>query len=117
MAKQPHHAPSGHATLGVISLGLAIGVVSAVFVFLLGLMAAFFGWGVELAYVLASLYVGYSPTFVGAITGAVWAFADGFIVGALIAWLYNKFLLRRAIHHLAPPSQPQPQPPSQPDQG
>ncbi|MEE8504946.1 MAG: bacteriophage holin [Kiloniellales bacterium] len=83
------------ATLGVISFGLALGVTTALFTFVLGLMAAFFGWGVELAAVMASLYVGYSPTFVGTITGTVWGFVDGFVAGILIAWLYNRFLLRR----------------------
>jgi fructose-specific phosphotransferase system IIC component len=87
-----------HVTLGVISFGLALAVTSAVFTFLLGLMATFFGWGVELAGVLASLYIGFSPTFVGTIAGAVWAFVDGFVAGIMIAWLYNKFLLRRVAH-------------------
>lgn len=87
-----------HATLGVISFGLAVAVTSAVFTFFLGLMAAFFEWGVGLVWVLASLYIGYSPTFVGTIAGAVWAFVDGFAAGVMIAWLYNRFLLRRAVH-------------------
>ena len=86
-----------HATLGVISFGLAVAVSSAVFTFFLGLMAAFFGWGVELAGALSSLYIGFSPTFVGTIAGAVWAFFVGFADGVMIAWLYNRFLLRRAV--------------------
>ena len=83
------------ATLGVISFGLALALTLAVFTFLLGLMAAFFGWGQVIVQVLASLYIGYSPTFVGSIAGAVWAFVDGFVAGIMIAWLYNRFLLRR----------------------
>ena len=94
-----------HATLGVISFGLAVAITSAVFTFFLGLMATFFGWGVELAMALSSLYIGFSPTFVGTIAGAVWAFATGFVAGVMIAWLYNKFLLRRAVQ-LAPPRHP-----------
>ncbi|MFQ5953934.1 MAG: bacteriophage holin [Kiloniellales bacterium] len=84
-----------HATLGVISFGLALGVTFTIVVFLLGVVAAIFGWGAEIARALASLYIGYGPTFVGSITGAVWAFANGFVIGVLIAWLYNRFLLRR----------------------
>ena len=87
-----------HATLGVISFGLAVAVTSAVFTFFLGLMAAFFGWGVELAGALSSLYIGFSPTFQGTIAGAVWGFVVGFAAGVMIAWLYNRFLLRRAVH-------------------
>ena len=94
-----------HATLGVISFGLAVAITSAVFTFFLGLMATFFGWGVELAMALSSLYIGFSPTFVGTIAGAVWAFVDGFAAGVMIAWLYNKFLLRR-VAHLAPTHHP-----------
>jgi hypothetical protein len=95
MAQDQHHA-----TLGVISFGLAVGVTSAIFVFLLGVAAALFGWGVPIAVALSSLYIGYGPTFVGAIAGAVWAFVDGLIAGVLIAWLYNRFLLRRRGHLL-----------------
>ena len=87
-----------HATLGVISFGLAVAITSAVFTFFLGLMATFFGWGIELAGALSSLYIGFSPTFVGTIAGAVWAFVNGFAAGVLIAWLYNRFLLRRAVY-------------------
>ena len=98
-----------HATLGVISFGLAVAVTSAAFTFFLGLMATFFGWGIELAAALSSLYIGFSPTFVGTIAGAVWAFVDGFVGGVMIAWLYNRFLLRRAVHlHPAPPHSHEP---------
>jgi len=84
-----------HATLGVVSFGLAIGLTWAIMVFILGLLAAFFGWGVPIAGALASLYIGYGPTFVGSIAGAVWAFVDGLVTGLLIAWFYNRFLLTR----------------------
>lgn len=90
MAENQHHT-----TLGVISFGLALGVTFAIFVFVLGVVAAAFGWGVQLAAALSSLYIGFGPTFVGAIAGAVWAFVDGLVAGVLIAWFYNRFLLRR----------------------
>jgi hypothetical protein len=115
-----------HATLGVISFGLALAVTSAVFTFFLGLMATFFGWGIELAAALSSLFIGFSPTFVGTIAGAVWAFVDGFAAGVMIAWLYNRFLLRRAVymqpaHYPAqalapvPPHSHEPEPGSEPE--
>ena len=84
----------GHATLGVVSFGLALGITSAVFIFLLGVVATLFGWGIEFAQSLASLYIGFGPTFAGTIAGAVWAFVDGLIAGMLIAWLYNKIVTR-----------------------
>lgn len=58
--------------------------------------AAFSNWGVPVVAVLSSVYIGYSPTFVGSIAGAVWAFANGFIGGVIMGWLYNKIVSRRA---------------------
>ncbi len=78
-------------TLGIISLGLAVGITTAIFVFLVGLAAGIFEWGTAVVAVLSTLYIGYAPTFVGSITGAVWGFVDGFIAGALVAFLYNLF--------------------------
>ena len=89
---------SQHKTLGVISLGLAIGLTAAIATFILGVMAHFFGWGVPLAMVLGSVFLGFGPTFIGSIAGAVWAFVDGFIIGIMIAWFYNRFLLHRRRH-------------------
>ena len=82
-------------TLGVISFGLALGITFAIFAFWLGLMAWLFNWGVEVAAALSSVFIGYGPSFVGTITGAVWAFVLGLITGTLIAWFYNKFATRR----------------------
>ena len=92
MAENKHHG-----TLGVISLGLAIGITCGLGVFLLGIMATFFGWGAPLALILSSVYVGFTPTVAGTFAGAVWGFANGFIAGALIAWLYNRFLSMRVV--------------------
>ena len=83
------------STLGVVSLGLAFGITWALGMFLLGIAAALFDWGVPVVAVLSSVYIGYSPSFFGSIAGAVWGFVDGFIGGVLMAWLYNKFVTRR----------------------
>ena len=72
-----------------LALGVAIGVLWAVYVFLLAIIAMF-DWGTDMVRVLASLYIGYEASIIGAIIGAVWAFADGFIAGFVIAWVYNK---------------------------
>ena len=71
-----------------VALGVAIGVVWALYVGCLGI-AAMFGWGGGLVLPLAALYIGYAPSVVGAIIGAVWAFVDGFVGGIVIAWIYN----------------------------
>ncbi len=87
-----------HATLGVISFGVALGVTWALAVSFLAVVASLFGWGIGLAAVLGTLYIGYAPGLVGAVVGAVWGFVNGLILGVLVAWLYNRFLLTRQLH-------------------
>ena len=41
--------------------------------------------------VIARVYRGYNFTFAGSLIGFAWAFVDGLIGGALLAWLYNRF--------------------------
>jgi hypothetical protein len=98
-----------HASLGVASFAIACGVTWAIAVAVLGLTASLFGWGIGLATILQDLYLGFGPSFVGAIAGAVWGFVNGFIFGLVVAWLYNRILLSRQ-HHLVPhvhaPEQP-----------
>ena len=72
-----------------LALGVAIGVLWAIYVFCIGI-TAMFGWGVALVDVLASLYIGYGASIIGAIIGAIWAFVDGLVAGVIIAWVYNK---------------------------
>jgi hypothetical protein len=38
---------------------------------------------------LSHVYRGYSLTLTGSLIGAVWAFFDGLIGGAVFAWLYD----------------------------
>lgn len=75
--------------LSINALGVAFGVLWAAYVFLCGI-AALMGWGVALVEALSSLYIGYGPSFVGALIGALWGFVDGYIAGVVIAWIYNK---------------------------
>ena len=52
---------------------------------------------------IGHVYRGYNLTFGGSLIGAVWAFADGLIGGAVFAWLYDffearaPFMYRRAL--------------------
>jgi hypothetical protein len=71
-----------------LALGVAIGVLGAIYVFLIGI-TAMFDWGTAIVDTLASLYIGYGASIIGAIIGAVWGFVDGFIAGLVIAWIYN----------------------------
>jgi hypothetical protein len=72
-----------------VALGVAIGVLWALYCACLAI-SAMFGWGNGLVAPLSSLYIGYDASIVGAIVGAVWAFIDGFVAGYIIAWVYNQ---------------------------
>jgi len=74
--------------LRIIPLAVAFGAVWALGVLFLGWAAAF-GWGTALVEMMGSLYLGYGASFLGGIVGALWAFVDGAIAGALIAVIYN----------------------------
>lgn len=72
-----------------------MGFTWALIVFVIGLAAAFLGWGTPIGQILGSLYIGFEPTLIGCIAGAVWAFGTAFIAGTVMAGLYNLFLRRR----------------------
>lgn len=75
--------------LSANALGVGAGILWAIYVFFCGI-TAIFGWGTALVTTLSSLYIGYSASFGGAIIGAVWGFVDGYIAGAVVAWIYNR---------------------------
>lgn len=77
--------------LNIKGFGLALGITWGFAVFILGIAAWWFGWGTGLVDVLGTLYFGYEATLVGSIIGLGWGFVDGFIGGAILAWLYNIF--------------------------
>lgn len=39
---------------------------------------------------IGHIYRGYNLTFVGSLIGAIWAFFDGLVGGAIFAWLYDR---------------------------
>lgn len=78
--------------LHAVKFGLAIGIVWAAVCFIMSFTAMWFGWCDIMVELMASIYIGYSPTVAGAFIGLVWALADGFIGGFVVAWLYNKLV-------------------------
>lgn len=78
------------AKLKVVPAALAVGLTWGVGVLLLGWVSGG-GWGGRLVDVLSSVYVGYASTFLGGLIGGVWAFADGFVAGLVLAFFYNVF--------------------------
>ncbi len=75
--------------LSVKGMAIAMGIMWALSVLITGL-AAMHGVGGMFVEVMASIYKGYDASVKGALIGAGWAFADGFIGGAVLAFLYNK---------------------------
>ena len=71
-----------------VPLGVAFGVLWAVYVLFLGI-AAMFNWGGGIVDGLGTLYIGYGPSVLGAVIGAIWAFVDGLVAGVIVAWIYN----------------------------
>lgn len=77
--------------LSVKALGLAFGIFWAVCIFLLGI-SGMFGFGETFVALISRVYLWYDISIIGAIIGAIWAFIDAFVCGAILAWLYNKFV-------------------------
>ena len=76
--------------LNKTALGLSIGILWGVSVFLATLWIFWRGGGEHLV-LLNKFYLGYSVTYLGALVGLVYGFVDGFIGGWILAWLHNRF--------------------------
>ena len=76
--------------LNVRALAIAGGVVWALAMLFIGWTSWLFDWGTGFVSLMSSIYLGFKPTFAGAVIGALWALIDGALAGALIAWVYNK---------------------------
>ena len=77
--------------LNVKAMALALGTICGIYALLLGWIAIF-DWGWDIVDIISTLYIGYGPSFFGGIIGGIWGFLDGAIAGAVIAWIYNKFI-------------------------
>jgi hypothetical protein len=74
----------------VRALGLAVGIVWGLGIFVATLWAAAVGRGRTME-LLNGMYLGYTISFGGAFVGLIWGLVTGFMSGALIAWMYNMF--------------------------
>ncbi len=78
-----------NSRLSSCALGVAFGVTWGMAIFLLGLFNIYGDWGGALLDTMSSLYIGFDYTIVGAFIGLLWGLVEGFICGALIAYIYN----------------------------
>ncbi|MBN2170615.1 MAG: bacteriophage holin [Candidatus Krumholzibacteriota bacterium] len=75
--------------LNVRAFALACGLLWGVGLFLATWWIILFDGASSGSLFLGRLYRGYTVTPIGSLIGLVWALVDGFIGGALLAWLYN----------------------------
>ena len=72
------------------ALGLSLGVVWGLAIFVWTILATMRGKGQTLS-VLGGYYLGFTVSYLGALVGLVWGFVHGFVGGVLIAWFYDLF--------------------------
>ena len=81
------------AKLSVRALALTAGLVWGLGLLLVVLIALVSeGYGVAFLAAVASIYPGVEVSANGAFLGLLWGFLDGFIGGAIFAWLYNRLI-------------------------
>lgn len=78
-------------TLNKNALGLALGIIWGLCMFLWALAAVYLNWGAGAITIMQDIYLGFKAGIIGGIMGAIWGFIDGYIFGFLIALIYNKF--------------------------
>ena len=76
--------------LNIVAMALAIGIPWGVAMILIG-WSAMYGYANGMVQALQSVYLGFEPTWLGGLVGGIWGLVDGFIGGAVFAWIYNYF--------------------------
>lgn len=76
--------------LDVQKFGISMGVVCAISLIAITILASTpYGFGSEVIDLVKTFYPGYSKEPAGMLIGAIWAFIDGLVFGALLAYIYN----------------------------
>lgn len=79
------------ARLSVVGLGVALGVMCGVWMFLIGFLALNYDtpFAKDLILRWKEIYPGIDVTWAGASVAAAWGFLKGFVTGIIFGWLYN----------------------------
>jgi len=77
--------------LKVTAIGMASGVIYGLCLFTCALWAMAIGYSGQFG-ILSVIYPGYSATLLGSIGGLLYGLIDGFLMGAIFAWIYNKMI-------------------------
>lgn len=75
--------------LSAIALGVAFGVVSALFMMIFAWSVWMNGTTSPIIDQWAAIYPGYAATLKGGFIGGAWGFVEGFICGLVVGWVYN----------------------------
>ena len=75
--------------LNVLALGITLGICWGVGLFLMPWWIIMFDGPLSEPTIIGRCYRGYTVTAEGSVIGLIWALVDGFIAGAIIAWVYN----------------------------
>jgi len=76
------------------AFGLAAGIIWGInWFFLTWWMILFEGITHDVT-LIGRWYRGYTVSPLGSLVGLVWGFVDGFLIGLMVAWLYNKLAHR-----------------------
>ena len=79
-----------------LALGLSLGIVWGVALFLTTWLCYFTGYGRLMLETLAgSIYPGYTISPMGSLLGLIYGFIDLTIMGILVGWIYNKITGQR----------------------
>lgn len=73
------------------ALGLSLGIMFGLSVFITTILAIYTGYLQHWAELLLGVYPYYELTLLGSFVGLIWGFLDGFICGVVLAWIYNVF--------------------------
>jgi hypothetical protein len=77
--------------LSAKALGLSLGIIFGLSVFITTILAIYTGYLQHWAELLLGVYPYYELSLQGAIAGLIWGFLDGLIGGVILAWIYNTF--------------------------
>jgi hypothetical protein len=78
------------------ALGVGLGLIWGVSLFITTWISYYTGYAdLFLRTMAGSIYPGYSISPGGSLLGLIYGFIDGFIAGAVIAWVYNKVAVKK----------------------
>jgi uncharacterized protein involved in cysteine biosynthesis len=74
-----------------LALGLAVGIFWGLMMFASTWVSYYTGYAELFLEAFTQIYPGYTVSPLGSVVVLAYGFADGFVLGAVVAWLYNRF--------------------------